>query len=310
MELIQPGNKFKFMKLRKTFLMLSGLLMIGCIGILAVKGLNYGIDFRGGTELQYQFQNEVAISDIRSSLFSAGKPDAIVQKVHGTETHEYLISFRLDKNGQGTKESEITPIFEKTFPTESVILRKADSVGPRVGADLKMAAILAVLYAVLLILGYLWFRFNITFSPAAVVALLHDVIFTMGVLTLLQIEFSLSIVAALLTIVGYSLNDTIVTFDRVRDNLIHIGKLSLENILDRSINECLNRTLLTSITTFIVVVVLILMGGPSLYPFAITMAIGIIVGTYSSIFIASPTVLFLDNWNNIRKQRQKLAPSR
>lgn len=313
MEFIRPDTKINFLGKKKIFLTISGILVLASLVLVFTRGLNYGIDFRGGLELQYQFEHAVDISRVRQALADAGEGNAVVQKVHSEDTYEYIISFQLEEEQLKGKSEHINTVFQSAFPDENVILRKVDSVGPRVGADLKKAAILSMLYAVFLILGYLWFRFNITFSPAAVVALLHDVLFTLGVLVLLQVEFSLSVVAALLTIVGYSLNDTIVIFDRVRDNLVHVGKFSLENIMNRSINECLSRTLLTSFTTFLVLVVLILMGGPTLYPFAITMAIGVVVGTYSTIYIASPCAVMVDAYLAQRKERvksHKPAPAR
>ena len=308
MEVIRQDTKFKFMARRHIFLMLSVVAMLTSAVLLATKGLNYGIDFRGGIELRYQFKNEVNMAVIRSILESKGWGSAIVQKTQGTQIHEYLVSFRLENEGSSQKPADITSALQTAFPNEQIELRKVDSVGPRVGADLKKAAVLSMVYTMLIILAYVWFRFNIIFSPPAVLALFHDVLITMGVLVVLRAEFDLSVVAALLTIVGYSLNDTIVVFDRVRDNLIHQGKLSLEHVLDRSINETLSRTILTSLTTFNVCVILILMGGPTLYPFALTMATGVVVGTYSSVYIASPIALWIDHWLSQRKER-KLKPA-
>ena len=305
MQIVKPNIKIPFMSKRKAFLVFSAILMALSLGLVFTKGLNYGIDFKGGLELQYKFDSEVQVAKIRDALKDHGHGGAIVQKIEGTNTFEYLIAFELSEAGLQKKTDTITGLFKQAFPGQHAELRRLDHVGPRVGADLKKAAVLSVLYALLLILGYVWFRFDIAFSPAAVAALLHDVIITLGVLVLLNVEFGLAVVAAILTIVGYSLNDTIVIFDRIRDNVKQFGKLAFEKIIDRSVNECLSRTILTSLTTLFVVCMLIFFGGAALYPFALTLAIGIVVGTYSSIYIASPITLYIDQKLSERKHQKK-----
>ncbi len=297
MEFIKPNTRFQFMARKDLFFRGSLILIAISIVLLAVRGLNYSIDFKGGMELQYQFSSNLSVGDIRSVLKKHGAGTAVVQKIQGE--NEFMLAF---EQAEDLKKETITNWLSTAFPMDGVRLRKVDSVGPKVGSDLKKAAVLSIIYALFLILGYIWFRFDLVFSPAAVAALVHDVVITLGILSLFQVSFSLSVIAAILTIVGYSLNDTIVVFDRIRDNLAEFGKLTLEKTIDRSINECLSRTILTSLTTFFVVLMLIFFGGPALHPFALTLSIGVVVGTYSSIFIASPMAIYAERWLTRRKE--------
>jgi preprotein translocase SecF subunit len=304
MELIKPNTNVPFMAYKKKFMGASAILALVSIAILATQGLNYGIDFKGGVELQYRFEKPVSVADLRSAISTQNLGGAVVQEVGGSNPHEFIVAFGLDDAVQGDHSSLVTDTLRQTFKDQTVELRRVDSVGPRVGSDLKKAGILSVLYIMLIMLGYIWFRFELVFSPAAVVALVYNVVITLGMLSLFRIEFSLTAIAAILTLVGYSINDTIVVFDRIRENVKQFGKIAFDHIIDRSLNETLSRTLLTGVTTFLVVLILAVFGGETLFPFAFTFAVGLVIGTYSSIYIASPIAFYLDAYFQRRREAQ------
>lgn len=261
-------------------------LAISLISIFLVKGLNYGIDFTGGSLSQVRFDSNVTTGEIRQALSSVNLQNSIIQKTSGS--NEFLIRAP-QIEGMEDIPGEIRRGLEKLENPFEV--RRTEHVGPKIGKELRTAAIWAIVSAIIVIGIYITIRFKFQFAVGAVVALIHDVLFTLGIFSLLQLEISLSTIAAFLTIVGYSLNDTIVLYDRVRENIKKRRNEKIEDIINISINETLSRTIITSLTTFIVVVVLSFAPG-EVRIFAIAMIIGVIVGTYSSMNIAGPVVIY------------------
>lgn len=261
-------------------------LAISLISIFLLKGLNYGIDFTGGSLSQVRFDNTVTTGEIRQALSSVNLQNSIIQKTSGS--NEFLIRAP-QIEGMEDIPGEIRRGLEKLENPFEV--RRTEHVGPKIGKELRTAAIWAIVSAIIVIGIYITIRFKFQFAVGAVVALIHDVLFTLGIFSLLQLEISLSTIAAFLTIVGYSLNDTIVLYDRVRENIKKRRNEKIGDIINISINETLSRTIITSLTTFIVVVVLSFAPG-EVRIFAIAMIIGVIVGTYSSMNIAGPVVIY------------------
>jgi SecD/SecF fusion protein len=306
---------FKILGLRKFGFALSIVLILVGVGSAIVKGgYNLGIDFKGGTLLELHFDPAVPVSDIRDALASVEVGDRTLD-LRRSEIKEFGtpndVLIRVEEEAEGTAVADgikdrLQTRFSSSVPAEREWLRRQEAVGPKIGAELKSDAVNAVLVSIVLIVIYVWFRFKrIHYGLAAVIALIHDVMITLGVFSLFDKEISLAIVAALLTIVGYSLNDTIVVFDRVREDLRLYRRESFGEILNRSINECLNRTVLTSGTTMFVVLALLVLGGEVIHEFAVALVVGVIVGTYSSSFIACPIIY---EWlGSSDKAREKLS---
>ncbi|NOY61395.1 MAG: protein translocase subunit SecF [Calditrichaeota bacterium] len=276
---------------RKFAYMFSGsLILIGIISLIAHGGPKYGIDFTGGTSLELKFEKKIGAADIRNSLNKIGFGNAEIKRIGLPEEHQFII--RVEQMGEGADAATIMEDqFTKDYPDNKYDVRSAVEIGPKIGGELRRSAVIAILVSLLGILIYVSARFEFKFAVGAVVALFHDVMITLGVFSLLNLEISLAIVAAFLTIVGYSLNDTIVVYDRIRENAKIIRRDSAENIMNISINQTLSRTIITSFTTLIVVVVLFLIGGEVIHNFSFALIVGVVIGTYSSIFVASPVVL-------------------
>jgi preprotein translocase subunit SecF len=303
MEFLKKTTHIDFIKHRFIALIVSAVLVVAGIASLIVKGgPNYGIDFAGGMMIQLKFQKPTPIKDIRQALKKIDLGDSVIQRFGDIEDNEVLI--RVEKkvadleNLGGLVEREM----EKVFSKGSFEVRRVEMVGPKVGKDLRNKGIMAILWAMLGILIYITWRFELKLAVGAIVAVFHDIFITIGIFSLTNREIDLTIVAGLLTIAGYSINDTIVTFDRFRENLKLVRKFSYRELLNKSINETLNRTMLTSLTTLLVTVVLLVLGGDVIRGFAFALTVGVLVGTYSSIFIASPIV---DFWYNIGGKRKK-----
>jgi preprotein translocase subunit SecF len=284
-------TNFDFMRNRKYAILGSAtLILIGVVSLILKGGPLYGIDFLGGTEVHVQFQQDQNAGAVRNAMSASGYDKAEIKQFGGNR--DYLI--RVQEQESGTQISDnILAALQKAFPDNPPEMRSVESVGPKIGQELRDAAVWATLISMGLILIYISFRFEFIFAVGAVMALFHDVIITLGCFSLLDLEVSLAVVAAFLTLVGYSLNDTIVVFDRIREIMkTHRREnLPIEKIINLSVNQTLSRTILTSSTTFLVVVILYLFGGEVIHNFAFCMLVGIIVGTYSSIFIASPLVV-------------------
>ena len=291
-KLVRNGTKVRFMAGRKIALTFSALSIVAALGIYTVDGLNYGIDFKGGTMVEGRTQGDADLGAIRDVLEGMDLGDVAVQGF-GTPS-DVLIRVEDVKGGEEARKTLVSTISNAvTEAIPSFEVRRVESVGPKVSGELVTAGILAVLLAIGSVLVYIWLRFEWQFSVGAVVALAHDVTLTIGVFSLIGMEFNLSIIAAILTIVGYSLNDTVVVFDRVRENLRRYKKMELNDLLNLSLNETLSRTLMTSITTLLALLALYFLGGAVLQGFTFAMIWGVVVGTYSSVYIASPILQIL-----------------
>ena len=288
MRIIKDPN-INFTGKRKIGLTLSLLLIFaGFISLIAHGGPRLGIDFMGGTLVQVRFENPVSSIDVRSAVSSAGYEGAVIQQFGGDR--EILIRI-LEEEGAAEASGNLSQTLKEGFVDNPFEIRKVERVGPKIGEELRGKAVLAILAAMLGIVIYITFRFEFKFAVGALIALAHDVIITLGIFSIMDIEINLAVIAAFLTIVGYSLNDTIVVYDRIRENVKSMRRESYEIIVNTSINNSLSRTIVTSITTFMVVFTLYLIGGQVISGFSFAMMVGVVVGTYSSIFIASPILI-------------------
>ncbi|MFN8371178.1 MAG: protein translocase subunit SecF [Bacteriovoracaceae bacterium] len=297
-ELIRNDLNINFVKHFKLVAVLSIVVTIGTIVLFFTKGFNYGIDFRGGAELQVKFKNSTEVELIREAL-AAGKIDnASVQSIGEKSENEFLVRTQGTETGLNQLTIDITNSLKAKFSAESFEIRKTDIVGPKAGAELRRSAFLALIWAFLSIMIYIGLRFDFKYAPGAVVSLLHDTIFTCGVFIVLQKEFTLQTVAALLTIIGYSINDTVVVYDRIKENEQKDAGKTLAEHINKATNETMSRTILTVSTVLFVSLAMYLFGGPSIKDFFFAMLVGCLVGTYSSVFIAAPLTLLI---NKIRK---------
>jgi preprotein translocase subunit SecF len=306
-------GRFDFLGPAKYITVGTIILVLATLVLLSTKGLNYGVDFAGGIEMQVQFASDVDPGKVRDFMTSAGFPNANVQALGG-EKREYLL--RVESKGDTEEQANafIATTVEKiksglasTFSAEQPNVRRVDTVGPQVGAELKRNGILAGFYCLLLILIYVGLRFDYRYAPGAVFCLFHDALITVGIYSLFQWEFTTQTLAAVLTIIGYSLNDTIVIFDRIRENVsIHRDK-SLYWISNRSINETLSRTVLTYITTCLALASLYIFADGVIQDFALTMLIGMFLGAYSTIYVATPLMLAADSLDRSRKRKLQTA---
>ncbi len=303
MRFIKQDTHIPFISFRYWFFAISGaLILAGLTSIVARGGLNYGIDFAGGTLVQIKFFSPIPISKIRGALKDIDVGESIIQQVGAPEENEVLI--RLEKSSGELEglSAKLTDKFGEIFGPDKFEVRRTEMVGPRIGKELREKGFWAVIFALIGILAYVSIRFALRFSIAAVLALAHDVVITLGILSIFNKEITLSVLAALLTLAGYSINDTIVVFDRFRENIPELRRKSYLEILDLSLNQTLSRTLLTSVTTILVTLALLILGGEVIHDFAFTLTFGILVGTYSSVAIASPIVYI---WQTISERRKK-----
>ncbi len=301
MEFIRPDTNINFVGKRRYALLGSLILiMAGIVSLVLHGGPRYGIDFAGGTLVQVKFNRPVEFKELREVLREVGFGDAILQPFG--ERGEFLIRMKKTTGELRGVSAKIEEAFKRRFGEEAFEIRRVEMVGPKVGRDLRVKGLKAIIFALIGILIYISWRFEFRFAVGAVAALVHDVLVTVGIFSLTDKEISLPVVAALLTIVGYSLNDTIVVYDRIRENMRRV-RGQLEEIINRSINETLSRTILTSLTTLIVVVVLFALGGGIIRDFAFALIVGVVVGTYSSIYIASPLVISLERTKRGRGKR-------
>jgi preprotein translocase SecF subunit len=330
-QIVPAGTKIDFIGRRHVCAVISAALLLAGIAAIPIQGVRYGIDFAGGTEVQVRFDDSAGAGEgaIRNVVTACGVRDPSVVRYGETDAAEFLIRFRMEEGvaevervagadcpltesdrarlaeaaaagGGGGEVGEKGEIVDRlTFALRNAVgaleVDRVEYVGPRVGAELRRDGLYAIGIASLLILAYIAFRFSARFAPGAIVALLHDIGITAGIFVIFGMEFDLRVLAALLAILGYSLNDTIIIYDRIRENMELRTKHDLVEVLNLSVNQTLARTILTSGTTLAAVLSLLFLGGEVIRPFAIAMVIGILVGTYSSIFIAAPTLLFLEN---------------
>jgi preprotein translocase SecF subunit len=301
-----PHNtRWKIIKWRYMFVGLSWVLAILATVLLYTRGLNYGVDFKGGSLIEIQAKSgALEVGKVRDKLNALGLGEVQVQGV-GTAGQEALIRIaqQADEKAQAAAGDKV-----KGALGDTVNIRRTEIVGPAVSSELKATGIKAVLFAICGILAYVWFRFEWQFAVAGVLALVHDVFITTGMFSLLWYEFDLATVAALLTLAGYSINDTVVVFDRIRENLRRYKKMPLEELLDLSINETLSRTVLTSSVTAVAVLALYLFGTAAIHGFSFAMLFGILIGTYSSIFVAAPLLLWFGvkrDWSSADEKGRK-----
>ena len=292
MEIIKKELKIDFMGRIKPAITISlVLILIGFVSLIMQGGLKYGIDFEGGTMVQLRFKTAPNIEDIRAGLKNIGMGESTIQEF-GSKTD---ILIRVEKSEEKLQAigAQVKASLKDNFNVDDITVDRVEMVGPTSASDLREKAMLSILYAVIGIVIYISWRFEFQYAIAAIIALIHDILITMGAFSVADKEFTLVIVAAFLTIIGYSLNDTIVIFDRIRENTRRRGKSSLVELINISINQTLSRTILTSGTTLLVVMALFFLGGEIIHDFSFALLIGVVVGTYSSIFIAS---VFLVYW--------------
>jgi preprotein translocase SecF subunit len=293
-----------FMGKRRFWYMVSASVILIGMASLYIKGVDFGVDFLGGTELVVQFQQPVAIGDVRSALDKLGYGKAEI-KAFGSD-RDILIRTPEQREGL-TVGDQLRGGLKEHFPTNQFTVRKEDKVGPKIGAELRRDAVYAVVASLIAIWAYVWFRFNFIYGLGAVVALFHDVLVTLGLVSIFDGIFSLQIdqnmIAAFLTLVGLSVNDTVVIFDRIRENQKIFKAMPLQELMNKSLNETLSRTIITSGTIFIVLIVLLVLGGEVNRGFAFALTVGIVTGTYSSIYIASAVAL---EWANRRRATGQL----
>ncbi len=304
LSMIPAETKIPFMGVRKIAIGLSVVALVGSMGLFGFQGLNLGIDFKGGSSVEVQaLEGEADIADIRSRLGVLGLGDVQVQ---GFGTPEDVLIRVEAQDGGDTAQQEAVRLVTTALEADYEI-RRVEVVGPTVSGELAIAGAIAVVVAILAVLVYIWLRFEWQFAVGSIIALVHDVILTIGLYSLVGFEFNLSSIAAILTIVGYSLNDTVVVYDRVRENLRKFRKLRVVDLLDLSINSMLSRTVLTSVTTILALLSLVIFGGEVIRGFTISMTWGVLVGTYSSIFIAAPVLLFfgLKTRENVQKKPEE-----
>ncbi|PHS27205.1 MAG: protein translocase subunit SecF [Methylophaga sp.] len=289
MQFLKEQTNFDFMGKRKLAAIFSAVLILISIASLAMNGLNFGIDFTGGTMIELGYQEEADLNKIKATLEQGGHQDAVVQ-TFGT-IHDVLIRLPIvEGKDMASLSNEVVATLQAAHST-AIDVRRAEFVGPQVGEELTEQGGLAMLYALIGILIYVSVRFEYRFAIGSVVALVHDVILTLGIFSIFQLQFDLTVLAAILAIIGYSLNDTIVVFDRIRETFLRQRKGSPIEIVNRALNDTLSRTIMTSTTTLLVVISLFVFGGEVIHAFSIALIIGIVIGTYSSIYIASNAVL-------------------
>jgi preprotein translocase SecF subunit len=301
---IPDETDLPFMRYSRFGFMLSGIFCIAAILIFVVKGLNYGIDFKGGTLIEVRTLGSVSIGDLRQKISGLGLGDAELQEFGAPD--DILIRLETQPGGdsaQADAVKKLTAALDK-----DIELRRVESVGPKVSAELTQQGIFAVIVSIIMVLVYIWFRFEWQFGLGAVASLLHDVIITIGVLSILRIEFDLNIIAAILTIIGYSLNDTVVIYDRIREYLRKFKKMPFIDLINDALNATLSRTVLTGTLTLVALLALYVFGGEVIRGFTFTMIFGVLIGTYSSLFIAAPILILLGSGRDAKPGAEKARP--
>lgn len=291
MEVFKYEKAIGFMANAKKTASVSAFLVIASLVLLFTKGLNYGIDFAGGTIIQVKYEGVAPIEKVRSIVAQDAKYAGATVTKFGTDSEIVIRTKEASKSISGGAKVEVQKMLKDTGTFE---IRRVDLVGPAVGEELKTKGLLSMFFSIFGILIYLSFRFEWRFAVASIVALIHDVSIAMGMLALFQVDINLPILAAILTILGYSLNDTVIVFDRIREGIRTIKSPNMSEVIDESVTHTLSRTTLTSLTTFFVVLTLFLFGGEIIHGFSFTLLVGVVVGTYSSIFVASPILMWLN----------------
>jgi len=300
LRLISDNTSIKFIKLKLVTFSISAILSIASILAVCFIGLNLGIDFKGGILLEVRTTSNITISSIRNEISNLNIGEISIQEF-GKDS-DYLIRIERQEGADSAQQIAVEAIkasLDKAF-AKDIEYRRLEYVGPTVSKDLVSDGVMAIIFAIIAMLAYIWFRFELPFALGAIVALIHDIILTMGLFAILGLEFNLATVAAILLIIGYSMNDTVVVYDRIRENLRKFKKMNLNDLLDKSINETLSRTINTTVTTILALGALYLFGGQIIADFAFAMLWGIVVGTYSSIFIASTMLVYV----NVRRSKE------
>lgn len=289
-KLVPDNTKFDFVGLRWPAFIITALYVVISLGFVAIHGLNLGIDFKGGILMEVKTKGTANIDTLRGKLDSLGLGEVTLQSFGAT--NDVLIRVQRQDGGEAAQQAAVEKV--KTALADSVqTYRRTEFVGPKVGGELILGGVIAVVLSVFAIAAYVWFRFEWQFAVGAIVALTHDVIGTFGFFSIVGLEFNLSSVAAILTIAGYSINDTVVIFDRVRENLRKYKTMEIKELINLSVNETLARTVLTTLTTFLAVLAIFLFGGPVIQGFSAAMIFGILIGTYSTVYVASSVIIYL-----------------
>lgn len=291
MQLFKNPTTFDFMSKRTMAVGFSVILLFVAIGSMATRGLNFGLDFTGGTLIEMKYSHAVDLSIVRSTLETSGFPEAVVQ--HFGTASDIMVRIAPRENQSNADISTTVMAALRGVDEGNVEMRRVEFVGPQVGDELAEDGALAMIYALICILIYVGFRFEYRFAIGAVMALIHDVLLTVGAFALFQLEFDLTVLAAVLAVIGYSLNDTIVVFDRIRENFRKMRKGTSRDVVNASLNQTLARTMMTSITTLLVLIALFVFGGELIHGFATALIFGVVIGTYSSIYVASSSALML-----------------
>ena len=290
LKIIKSGTKINFMKIKKLTLVISFILFSLSLFAVFFKGLNLGIDFTGGSLIEVRFENKINLNNLRNEMKKLDLGEIQLQTI-GNE-NDVVIRVQEKKNSDGTDIKTINVI--KNFLNEkSVEYRRTEFVGPKVGDELVNAGILAVMFSLIGILIYIWLRFQWNFAIGAIIALIHEVILTLGFFSLLKLEFNLATVAAVLTIAGYSINDTVVIYDRIRDSMRKYKQVTFDEVINISLNGTLSRTVTTSVTTLLALIALYIFGGIVISSFIIALIWGVLIGTYSSLYVASPILTYM-----------------
>jgi preprotein translocase subunit SecF len=307
-EFIKKETHFDFVgKIRNAGILSCILIVISAGALIVQGGPKYGIDFAGGTLIQVKFTKQIEIQEIRNAAKLLSNEDASVQPFGEKQDNEYLINIQKTVDDLEGLSDRVSDSFLETFGQESFEIRRVEMVGPKVGKDLRQKGFMAVICSLLGMLTYIWWRFELKFGVGAIIALTHDVIITLGALTITGRAIDLPMIAAILTVVGYSVNDTIIVCDRIRETTRRMVRKDLGTIINTSINLTLTRTIITSLTTLLVVITLFIFGGPVIHDFAFTLIIGILVGTYSSVFIASPVLILWERLIHDKKDQNAIG---
>ncbi len=294
LRIIKSETNINFMRIKKLTLFISSILFFLSLSLVFIKGLNLGIDFTGGSLIEVRFKENIDLNNLRMKMNKLDLGEIQLQTI-GNE-NDIVIKVQDKKNNENTQ-SETIQIIKNSLSGESVEYRRAEFVGPKVGGELVNAGIIAVIFSLIGILIYIWIRFQWNFAIGAIIALVHDVILTLGFFSVLQLEFNLATVAAVLTIAGYSINDTVVIYDRIRDTMRKYKQITFDKVINISLNGTLSRTLTTSLTTLLALIALYTFGGIVISSFIIALIWGVLIGTYSSVYVASPILTYLKQDN-------------
>ena len=299
LKLVKTGTDIKFMKIKRLTLLVSSFLFLLSLISIFTKGLNLGIDFTGGSLIEVRFEEKISLNNLRSEMNNLDLGEIQLQTIG--EENDVVIRVQ-DKNNDAITQTKTIEVIKNSLKDKSVDYRRTEFVGPKVGGELVNAGIIAVIFSLIGILFYIWLRFQWNFAIGAIIALIHDVILTLGFFSVLQLEFNLATVAAVLKIAGYSINDTVVIYDRIRETMRKYKQITFDEIINLALNGTLSRTLMTSLTTLLALTALFIFGGVVISSFIIALIWGVFIGTYSSLYVASPLLIFLKTDKRVSKQ--------